>query len=504
MLAALLLAQSVVGTPLQQPYPCPTLHPSTPLPADFQVHVPANDECEVFHLDGPNLGRTDPPAPLLVLFHGFAYPNMDAGTHNEYLAPIFGTSDLIERAVARGWFVMMHDGASVGWLPGFYATYGSDRFQRATRKAIKHVTANWKVDPDRIYGYGFSMGGHETLAWAARHLDPGGPMFAAAISHSGYLSSIYQWMEDTGGTGNGFPYADNYGYPGAPIPYCTDPFPWQRANVFDVNAQIFDKSTCTLLTWPPTLQSHLSSKDSQLHNISRMPVQLFTINGESPVVQQTNFLAWSWRNAQYPSTTTIWTPYACATLPSCPQSNPPPSCPPLHNWQTVCPDIALDFFDDGINPPKTLSARLADVNGNTNNTLLAEDGKRYFHFRAVRTAANDFGRLRWDVAAPATPAVGGNKMTLHALAVPINITTLTVEAENDGFNLLDPADTVNPLRVETPETIHLEITGYGSSPSQVLHEIPGQTPTVWNQWSYAGGVVSITGTSGTSIWHVVP
>lgn len=86
------------------------------------------------------------PAPLLVLHHRFGKTHLDLPVATDYLA----------QATARGWYVLE-------WT----------------------LNTNPLIDPARLYAVGFSMGGGMAMNYAARHLDPARPMFAAVANHTG-------------------------------------------------------------------------------------------------------------------------------------------------------------------------------------------------------------------------------------------------------------------------------------------------------------------------------
>ena len=508
MLVSLLLALQITAVP-GRPQACPTVHPAVPLPVTHQVKV--NQTCERIFLDGPNNVSPGDERPLLVLFHGFAVPaGAPAGTHDEHDGtPIWNNHDLIQKAKARGWFVMMHDGGNVGWLNDFFATYGADRFQKATRKGIEFVVNNYPVDADRIYGYGFSMGGGELLSYSARNVDPTRPMFAASVVHSTY-HIIYQTLERGNNSGAGAEMT--YAFPGTTgIPYCSNRFEWRRANVLDIDESFVDFTNCcssaqvgSCFLGTPT-SNEVAFLHSQLHNISYQPYSSYYTTVETapanvPWLATMNDIVNDWRLFWYPSGDTLTTPVSCGV--ACGTGTT--SCPGAgHNWSAVCADDALDFFDDGLLPPRRLGDWWDLVHAGSasvNRTLLAVDGDRYFYFRAQRTDPNDFGRLVWRVFPP-SHASTPNRVQITGPVAPatMNITTLTIEAGNDPYTVLDAAVAQN-LWIETPNAIDLQIVGYSSAPVQVWQE----TPTGDVAWpsTYAGGVLSFTTAAGANTWRI--
>jgi dienelactone hydrolase len=123
--------------------------------------------------------------------------------------------------------------------------------------------AGYAIDLDRIYAYGFSMGGGNALNYAARHLDRSRGTFAALVNHTGTLclsdehrnalapESLRPVLEGLFG--------------GTPA---THPFEYQRSSVLDLDAAsevVLDgHHTAVNLAHVP-LQSWFASGDSQLH-----------------------------------------------------------------------------------------------------------------------------------------------------------------------------------------------------------------------------------------------
>jgi hypothetical protein len=119
MLSIALLCALQIGNPVHFPLPGP--RPCVvPSYGEHTIQVAATGKSETYSVWGPP-GFTG-PAPLLVLFHSFQK------SHLEWQAPIWDGYDLIDRAVARGWYVVMHDGGegTCVTVPPNYTTYGDD------------------------------------------------------------------------------------------------------------------------------------------------------------------------------------------------------------------------------------------------------------------------------------------------------------------------------------------------------------------------------------------
>jgi len=119
------------------------------------------------------------PRPLLVVFHKFGVSELDAPVNTSYF----------EEARRRKWHVV----APRSW-GGIH--FSSEKSQIHTRRVLDWATANLSVDPSRIYAVGFSMGGGAALNYAARHLDPAEPRFAAVASLSALLSHEHAYANE--------------------------------------------------------------------------------------------------------------------------------------------------------------------------------------------------------------------------------------------------------------------------------------------------------------------
>ncbi|MEZ6017300.1 MAG: hypothetical protein R3F49_19460 [Planctomycetota bacterium] len=121
-----------------------------------------------------------PPAPttnspLMVHFH--------AASVSAYDLQFFTT--FIDEAEARNWFILAPF-QLVAEAP-VTNSYSSLPSQSHVEFVLDYVLANYPIDLDRIYGYGFSMGGGNALNYAARHLDRSRGTFAALVNHTGTL-----------------------------------------------------------------------------------------------------------------------------------------------------------------------------------------------------------------------------------------------------------------------------------------------------------------------------
>jgi acetyl esterase/lipase len=142
-------------------------NPGTGWKENFIVHTPSQA-----HLD---------PRPLLVVFHPFGHTPMNIVRHTRF----------IQEAWRRGWYL-------VAPLSASKKHFSSMAAQVNTEVVLNWMLAHFAIDRTRIYGVGFSMGGGMATSFAARHLDPRAPMFAAIVNHTGSVSLKNLYIDDVG------------------------------------------------------------------------------------------------------------------------------------------------------------------------------------------------------------------------------------------------------------------------------------------------------------------
>lgn len=120
------------------------------------------------------------PKPLLVIFHKYGTSQKD----------LIANTQFAQEAGRRGWYVVCPLGAS----PKHFSSLES---QVNTETVLEWMLANFpRIDPKRIYGIGFSMGGGAVTNYAARHLDPAKPMLAAVIDLCGGVALKDTYLND--------------------------------------------------------------------------------------------------------------------------------------------------------------------------------------------------------------------------------------------------------------------------------------------------------------------
>jgi pimeloyl-ACP methyl ester carboxylesterase len=115
------------------------------------------------------------PAPLMVHFHAASVSAYDL---------VFFT-DFLDEADARNWYVLAP--YQLVPQPPVTNSYSALPSQFHVEEVLAWALAGHAIDLDRIYGYGFSMGGGNALNYAARHLDRARGTFAALVNHTGTL-----------------------------------------------------------------------------------------------------------------------------------------------------------------------------------------------------------------------------------------------------------------------------------------------------------------------------
>jgi pimeloyl-ACP methyl ester carboxylesterase len=469
----------VVQGPAQAQWQQRCLYP--PSLGEFTIpNVSATGKSETYWAWGPSSAMG--PAPLLMLFHSYQKD------HLEWQKPIWDNYDLIDEAVDRGWYVVMHDGGESSCVatPPSYTTYGEFSFQRHTEAVISNMMCRFNIDKERVYGYGLSMGGEEALVYAARHRNPNSNQgfFAAVVNHSGYYSPIYQVS------------GDQQGSPGCgPLPgclydgddYCTDPFKWRQATVLDL-----EPITCPGTTyngvWPPTT-AEVSFYNSQIQNLARTPLRTYYADAEPLCLRQMNDLLASWLG-QYYGVTGLVSEFDCVTS-NC-MSDPPDCTPSAHMWDAVCADDALNFLEG-----HTRTSTIASAYAGQGIILCAEDNKRYYDFKVVRTNSNDFGRIHW-FKPSSSGSIGFLAPNPMLGSATHNIAELTILAGSPWIPFLDSTQDVE---IRTKWSMKVHVGGYPNPPSDVV--LVGSGSQTINHDPQKKTVTFTTG-NGDETWIIIP
>ena len=119
-----------------------------------------------YRLWAPGGGRTPEPAPLVLLFHGFA-------ADGETIAKL---TKLPARGMRRGFIVVAPDGPNQTWQ---FSGSGTDA--AFVDRILSTVTATRCVDLDRIYVAGFSAGAAFAITYACGRPDRIAAMVTVAV-----------------------------------------------------------------------------------------------------------------------------------------------------------------------------------------------------------------------------------------------------------------------------------------------------------------------------------
>lgn len=331
------------------------------------------------------------PRPLLVMFHKFGHTQYDLWIKTQFF----------QEAWKRGWH-------AVAPLSASKVNFGSPVSQVNTRAAIEWMTANFKVDPARIYGLGFSMGGGGAMSYAARNLDPTAPMFAAIVCHTGGVALADSYVNE--------PIAQfifDYWFGDGTAGSAT---PWKMAA-----SSMFEFNPTTLVVDPTT---------DMARNLGHMPVKVFRVQDDPDAYLQvqSDVLA-SHLTAQGTQTKYEIIPGT------------------FHQWASLSEFKTVNWLSK-----KKLSLPLS---GRT----LADRDARFFYFTVSQVATEVFTPFDWDLDLP------GNTLTVTNTANLAQLSVATLEAG------LDPASTLR-VDMTTADGIAAEyvLEDWTTAPSAVTRD----------------------------------
>lgn len=367
------------------------------------------------------------PQPMLVIFHKFGANHLDAWDDTTY----------VQEAAQRGWYLVCP-------LAAENMNFASMPSQANTELALGWMTNNLLIDPDRTYGIGFSMGGGCVTSFAARHLDPLGPRFAAIIDHTGGVALNNTYYHD-----QPVRFVLDYWF-GDGSPGSADPWEMARSSVID-----FDPiSLAVNADW------------NMARNLLHMPQWVVRASNE-PI---------AYLNTQ------------CDVLDGHLQTlglQPGPTYGYYimnytgHEWSMLDETSACDFL-----------AQFSLQIPQGSRTLADRDGV-YFHFDVTQDAAGAFTPFDWSIDP------GGNKLTIEDTA---NLSRLAVDLLAAGL------DVASQLEVDLSTTDGLGdeilLPGYATQPLAVLRD---SLPT--SSWSWSGAtqeLLLMETDGGSHAWVIQP
>ncbi|MEZ6013753.1 MAG: hypothetical protein R3F49_01450 [Planctomycetota bacterium] len=402
-------------------------------------------EMELWTPDGPErFGLYVPAAPsqatrpLLVHFHA---------ANGGHLELLYFADTMLQEADVRGWFLVAPDQNvrnAAGQVTGL--TYGNDEAQRRVQAVLDWCITSLAIDKSRIYGYGFSMGGGDCLAYAAQHLDPERGAFAAVVNHTGTLVLTEEWTRNASArppletTFSGTPASERYAY--------------TRASSIE-------------FPWSPTSPGVFTGAGRHAaRNLAFTPMRSWFHTGDTNNVRAEEFMfaldtLVLDHDIEYAATVTGWNP---------------------HDWAYLDPGRACAWFLQF-----TLSTPSA-------GDLVFSRDARYHDLWLHRKTATDFGTLTFNVAPQAnTIQFSGVSnvqsvqvdAALSQLATPGN--SLTVRVERDTHPSFPGRPVV--IRITNLPFVPTGVIQWNASPA---------TPPNFN---YVNGVLSVVSTAAGAIQY---
>lgn len=370
------------------------------------------------------------PRPLLVVFHKFGSSHLD----------VLQNTDFVRQCARRGWFLVCPMGASK-------KHFGSLESQANTEAVLEWVRRNpsLRIDDERIYGVGFSMGGGAALSYAARHRDPAGVRFAALINHSGgvALNSTYlhepsvRWILD-------FWYGD--GSVGS-----AQPWRMTRSSALD-----FDPTTLAVDTNSDMVRN-LGSTPLATHRASADPIAYLPVQNDVLDLHLRQDLG----RAADPNYAYHVVPFAS------------------HEWGMLDASAACDWFAQHRRTEPSAGRLLADQDGVFEQFLIEQD------------QAGAFTPLDWSLDATA------NRVELLATA---NLARATLDPIAAGLSTGSDLE----LRVSSADATGGEyaLAHWPASPSQVLRD--GAASAAWMYDATTRELVLLESDPALHVWTVVP
>ncbi|MFT4649283.1 MAG: hypothetical protein ACI9X4_002521 [Glaciecola sp.] len=395
---------------------------------NLSIFVPATQQTELFILGIPNIPASV-SAPLLVGMRQNNVSHQDIIVHTTFW----------EECLARGWYLLAPLSSGP---PGFLTTGGATiHAQVNTEAALEWVTANYPIESSRIYGVGFSAGASVLGTYAARHLDPQDPMFAAIVYHTGGsdLVDTYNSLDST----DQAVLANLMG--GTPTAI---PFEYRRVGSVELDL---------VPTW-------VAGGDHMAWNLGSIPTQVWyaTNDMNGLLVTQTSEL-FDWMNLNGNGPVSLYMGV-----------NPDPTNG-AHNWSLLNETQICDWFAmQVLTPPQS-------------GDLLIDQDARYHYFDVQQSVPGAFSRLGFVIT------LGNNELELKQTD---NVDRITLSPADLGlFTVSGVVLTLDLEALDSGDEVVLE--GLALAPLNVVRD--GMASA---NWVYSATEETLTISEPQTGWHV--
>ncbi len=370
-------------------------------------------------------GSPLPNAPLLVMFHSYGVTEWDC-----YL-----NTNIFQLALERGWYV-------IAPLSAHKYNFGIAYSQVNTEYVIDWMMATFPVDPSRVYGVGFSMGGGGVMSYMARHLDPAHARFAAVVNHTGgtSIANTYWNSSDTSLLD------DQAMFGGSPA---TKPFEYSQASVVDI-----DFST-----------SAVDPATDLARNAAHVPILNFTATQDPLAYLLVQMVALqTWMEAFSGVVTRL------------------EAIDTIHDWSTLDIYTTLDFLEQ-----HTLQVPRAGT-----HRILADREAQWQHFYVYQDVPGAFTPFRW------TMLDWLNRIVIDQTE---NLQRIVINSASIGLDTSSVTEVMFGTQDGSAEEITL--TGYAIQPLSVVRN--GQATNSWS-WDAVTQSVTLSEVNSAAypLWKITP
>ncbi|MCK6445039.1 MAG: hypothetical protein L6Q99_01485 [Planctomycetes bacterium] len=398
----------------------------------YEVTInPGTGYVETFIVQRPNVAPTT-PAPLLMAFHKYGVSQKD----------ITANTGFAWECLKRGWYM-------IAPLSAAQIHFSSIESQANTQAVFQWVLANFAIDSTRIYGAGFSMGAGAALNFAARHVDPAGPMFAAVVDHTGTVDLNDAYLNDPGL--HVWPYPLDYWFGTNWQPGSADPWRMARSSVLS-----FDDQTLAV-----------DPERSLATNLSHVALKLVRADNDplAYLSRQTDVLD------NHLRTNLGFVPgprYAYDVVTGT-----------AHVWTTLHFKNACDWLAQHTLTLPTQATTIADHDG------------VYFRFQVEQDAPNAFTPFQWNIDA------ANNALSLVETK---NLKRVTLDVASVGLN---PAAALSvTLKSADGLPDEVKLLGWPTPPTAVDRD--GSPETSWSHDAQTSTLTIVEYDSAQHAWTLVP